>query len=72
MRRKHAVAALRINNFFVSNSGPLTRRRNTYFRLARTRQNENSNDARSSDTVNKSRLIVTVGSELRVIIHGDG
>lgn len=68
IRKKHAVAALRINNFLVSNWQPLTRRKKKYFRFARMRQNANRRDARRSETVKRSTLIVTVGSELRVIL----
>ena len=47
--------------FFKSNDG-LDRRRNVYFRLANINVKQNNIPARSNDTVNRSRVIVTEGA----------
>jgi hypothetical protein len=72
IRKKHAVAADRIKSFFVSSSGPLARRRKKYLRMARIRQNVKRIEPRRRETVKRSRLMVTVGSELSVMVVSDG
>ena len=52
----------RTNNFFKSKLG-LERLKKAYLRLARMSVKQKSNPARSSETVKRSRVMVTEGSE---------